>query len=289
MAAISMLWNHKNLAEPRTSQGTFGPNGELVCFFRASPRIVRNVLRGLTNPSANLGAHDSTPLSPPRQLEDLPPVQPFLESEVPEMLRSPSLVSEAVAKLTEVAKDRGGRSPSGGGRETAATAGGDIQRVLVNLVALSQHKAGRDSEGSHQAISATGATGPPGGASTSGAEAGRNYALSMSRSAVFLVSANDTAGPDRRAADGYVYACEEGLREMCEKNAKNARASGRYDHEKAFGIMKTLFPEAKSEDKAKSNGGKTKDKPKFASEMVAKKVFMQLCVRRLNSITGILT
>ena len=25
---VSILRNHKNLAEPRTSQGTFGPNGE---------------------------------------------------------------------------------------------------------------------------------------------------------------------------------------------------------------------------------------------------------------------
>ena len=41
---ISMLTNHRHLAGPRMSQ--------LVCFFHALPRIVRNVLRGLTNGTA---------------------------------------------------------------------------------------------------------------------------------------------------------------------------------------------------------------------------------------------
>ena len=58
---ISMLTNHKNLAEPRTWQGTFGSNGELVCFFRASPR---NVLRGLMNGTAS--SSDVTPMSLPK-------------------------------------------------------------------------------------------------------------------------------------------------------------------------------------------------------------------------------
>jgi len=30
---VSLLSNHKNLAEPTTIQGTFGPNGKLLLFF----------------------------------------------------------------------------------------------------------------------------------------------------------------------------------------------------------------------------------------------------------------
>lgn len=30
---VSLLSNHKNLAEPTTIQGTFGPNGGLLLFF----------------------------------------------------------------------------------------------------------------------------------------------------------------------------------------------------------------------------------------------------------------
>ncbi|KIL61826.1 hypothetical protein M378DRAFT_13285, partial [Amanita muscaria Koide BX008] len=271
--AISMLRDHKNLAEPRTSQGTFGPNGELVCFFRASPRVVRSVLRGLTNSSANTV---STPLSPPRQLEELPPAQPFPEPDVPGTLRSPSVVSEAVWKLAEAAKDRGGRSPSGVRRGGEGAAGGGIQRVLSNLLAFSQQKNRGDSEANNPSTGHPAAPGSGAGRSASAAQdTGRNYSLSVSNSAIFLVSTNDTVGPDRKAAVGYTYACEEGLGEVCERNAKNARTCGRIDHERAFRILKTLFlepKEAKDEDKDK----KQIVKPKFTSEVLAKQVFMQL-------------
>ena len=255
MPAISMLRNHKNLAEPRTSQGTFGPNGELVCFFRASPRIVRNVLRGLTNGTAS--GSDVTPMSPPKQLEELPvtphPGAAFPDQEgggggaVPGVLRSPSLVRDAMWKLGVASKDNRGMKP--------LEAGHDIVRVMANVLAYSrQAKTRRDSEGSHHPMSATGSV-----------NGGDGYSFVATRSTVFLVSTNETAGPDKKVAVGYVYECpEEGLSEVCARNARNARACGRYDHERVFKMLQTLFGERKD------------NKLGFACDALAKRVVMDL-------------
>ena len=254
---ISMLTNHKNLAEPRTSQGTFGPNGELVCFFRASPRIVRNVLRGLTNGTAS--GSDVTPMSPPKQLEELPvtphPAPGFPDPEgggsgMPGMLRSPTLVRDAVYKLGVAAKDCGKGTMK-------AEAGNDIVRVMANVLAYSrQQKSRRESEGSHHHHPMSG--------SVNAGEGGRDYAFPATRSTVFLVSTNETAGPDKKVAVGYIYACPEEaglLTEVCARNANNARACGRYDHERVFKMMQTLFVE-------KETG--------FASDALARQVVLDL-------------
>lgn len=263
--AISMLRNHKNLAEPRTSQGTFGPNGELVCFFRASPRIVRNVLRGLTNGTAS--GSDVTPMSPPRQLEELPGTPhvgtfPDQDGGMPELLRSPSLVQDAVWKLGVAAKDRDkGLKPLTDARRDEAGSG--IVRVMANVLAYSrQAKARRDSDGNHHPMS--------GAASANGGDGGKNYAFVATRSTVFLVSTNETAGPDKKVAVGYIYACpEEGLMEVCARNSKNARACGRYDHERVFRMLQTLF-------KGRGVEANKEDKPGFASDILAKRVVMDL-------------
>ncbi|KAK2464862.1 hypothetical protein APHAL10511_002938 [Amanita phalloides] len=259
--AISMLRNHKNLAEPRTSQGTFGPNGELVCFFRASPRIVRNMLRGLTNGTAS--GSEATPMSPASQLEDLPAVQhhpgSFSEQDtsVPRLLRSPSLVSDAVWKLGLAAKDRGTRPLNDTRRDEGA--GGDIVRVMADILAFSRQ--GRDSDASRPAMSAAD--------TAAGGDDGKNYAISATRSTVFLVSTNETAGPDKRVAVGYKYSCaEEGLRGVCMKNANNARTCGRYDHERVFKMLQALFAERKA------GSGSEKDERSFASDTLAKRVIM---------------
>lgn len=266
---ISMLTNHKNLAEPRTSQGTFGPNGELVCFFRASPRIVRNVLRGLTNGTAS--GSDVTPMSPPKQLEELPvtphPAPGFPDPEggvggvgIPGMLRSPTLVRDAVYKLGMAAKDSGKgimKALGEGGRREEA--GNDIVRVMANVLAYSrQQKSRRESEGNHHHHPMSG----PG--SVNGGDGGRDYAFVATRSTVFLVSTNETAGPDKKVAVGYVYACPEEaglLTEVCARNANNARACGRYDHERVFKMLQTLFVE-------KETG--------FASDAIARRVIIDL-------------
>ncbi|KAF8629004.1 hypothetical protein AX17_005860 [Amanita inopinata Kibby_2008] len=293
--AISMLRNHKNLAEPRTSQGTFGPNGELVCFFRAPPRIVRNVLRGLSNPNLSVNDMHAPPMSPARPPEDLPIIQQQ-EQDVPSLLRSSALVADAVWKLGVAAKDRGSRSPSDG-RRPATDAGGDIFRVMTNLlVFVNQKKVRRDSDGSHQEMSlASAGIGPDAGAGAlvmgtlggvgtgSGArgEARKNFALSATRSTVFLASTNEVAGPDRQVAVGYVYdgrGDEEGLVGVCEKNAKNARACGRYDHERVFRALKTLFFDGKEKGEVnkKEIGKRKRSMYGFALDVLAKQVIMKL-------------
>ncbi|KAK0185986.1 vacuolar membrane protein [Armillaria mellea] len=89
------LRNHKNLAEPCTSQGTFGPNGEFVCFFRAPPRIVRNVLRGSRSDSPTK------------------PSTPQNSSSTVNIYQSPSLVADAVGRLAAIASDRSGKNVFG--------------------------------------------------------------------------------------------------------------------------------------------------------------------------------
>ncbi|KAL0575974.1 hypothetical protein V5O48_006008 [Marasmius crinis-equi] len=93
-ATSTLLRNSKNLAEPRTSQGTFGPNGELVCFYAAPPRIIRS---GTTT-------NGSTVVSPPRSSKGLPDEKS--DESGPRMYQSPSLVMEAVRRLSFAASDR---------------------------------------------------------------------------------------------------------------------------------------------------------------------------------------
>ncbi|KAK7689506.1 hypothetical protein QCA50_007298 [Cerrena zonata] len=60
----SPVRENKNLAEPRTSQGVFSPNGQLVCFFRAPPRIVKG--SGPREPSKSPSLGSRRPESAPR-------------------------------------------------------------------------------------------------------------------------------------------------------------------------------------------------------------------------------
>ncbi|KAF8885596.1 hypothetical protein BD779DRAFT_1532626, partial [Infundibulicybe gibba] len=197
---VSLLRNHKNLAEPRTSQGTFGPNGELVCFFRAPPRIVRNVLRGLSESPAKPSEEPQGPIeSPPRYLQ------------------SPSFVIDAVRKLSVVATDRTIK-PAG------SEDGGDMLRIMTNLLTFSLHKSRRDSQ------------------SQSFEESPKKYAvLPPRRSTVFITNTTNIAGGDRKVAMDYIFESQS-PRAVCSINADIARAYGRYDHERAFRELQALFP-----------------------------------------------
>ncbi|PBK62980.1 hypothetical protein ARMSODRAFT_963822 [Armillaria solidipes] len=112
------LRNHKNLAEPCTSQGTFGPNGEFVCFFRAPPRIVRNVLRGSRSDSPTK------------------PSTPQDSSSTVNIYQSPSLVADAVGRLAAIASDRSGKSAD----SRQSDNGENILRVMTNFFTFSQDR-----------------------------------------------------------------------------------------------------------------------------------------------------
>ncbi|KAI0952525.1 hypothetical protein AcV7_008300 [Taiwanofungus camphoratus] len=118
--AFSSLRGDKNLAEPRTSQGVFGVNGELVCFFRAPPRIVRNPLRDISvSPSIASRGTDSAP----------------------RLFQSPALLSDAVRQLGYAAHDREVESV-----ERTTEDANNILRIMTNLLTFSQQKPKRTSE-----------------------------------------------------------------------------------------------------------------------------------------------
>ncbi|KAG9311307.1 hypothetical protein JVU11DRAFT_8395 [Chiua virens] len=107
---VSLLRNNKNLAEPRTSQGIFGPNGELICFFRAPPRIVR--------------PHQGNELSSPSGA-----------SRTPRFFQSPALLSDAVRRLGLAAIDQ---RPDMVPRRLED--GEHTLRVMTNLLTFSQQR-----------------------------------------------------------------------------------------------------------------------------------------------------
>ncbi|KAF8060765.1 hypothetical protein FPV67DRAFT_1423352 [Lyophyllum atratum] len=232
-ATVTVLRGHKNLVEPRTSQGTFGPNGELVCFFRAPTRIVRNVLRGLSD----------SPATPSEEPTSAPPAsaEPVL---APRMFQSPSLISDAVRRLGLSAKDRHTKTSD------AARRLGDrhnILRIMTNLLTLQPKPKSSQAQGQGQGQD--GERRPLG-------DLLKSYALLAAprRSTVFIENTTNIAGGDYKVARDYVFGAAEGvgrvggggggggLKEVCVRNAGAARAHGRYDHERAFRMLGALLP-----------------------------------------------
>lgn len=76
-----------------------------------------------------------------------------------------------------------------------------------------------------------------------------NPPFTPSRRTVFLLSTTDLAGADKTVAEDYIFTADS-LREVCEKNADAAKARGRFDHERAFRTLRTLF-RAPQKDKNK--------------------------------------
>ncbi|KAJ3839635.1 hypothetical protein F5878DRAFT_109415 [Lentinula raphanica] len=115
-----MMRNHKNLAEPRTCQGSFGPNGELVCFFRAPPRIVRNansLMSHSRSPARNHSNFDRESLNFVHSNE----TPDLSQSDQETFQRSPALVSDAVRRLTLAARDRDGSVQASLGNSSTMT------------------------------------------------------------------------------------------------------------------------------------------------------------------------
>ncbi|KAJ6608856.1 hypothetical protein B0H10DRAFT_513883 [Mycena sp. CBHHK59/15] len=217
---VSLLRSHKNLAEPRTSQGTFGPNGELVCFFRAPPRIVRHVLRDM-----------SISASPAKTVSDIPTTNhdsiDISGEPPPRVFRSPALIADAVRRLSLAATDRivkplDPRRPQDGDH---------ILRIMTNLLTFSHDTSHhRDSESSR-----------PRGEDGIRPN-GNSFSLpAPRRSTVFITNTTNISGADRKVAVGYIFEADT-LAQLCQNNADVARDHGRYDHERIFKILKALFP-----------------------------------------------
>ena len=167
--AFSFLRSDKNLAEPRTSQGVFGPNGELICFFRAAPRIVRNPLRDLSaSPSVDTRAQDHA---------------------VPRLFWSPILLSDAVRRLALAAHDREVNALDIKRADDAHS----ILRIMSNLFTVPHQKQRRVSEQSRLSE----------GMGTD------YSLLPTRRSTVYLKDASMVTGTDVNTARRYVFPTDE--------------------------------------------------------------------------------
>ncbi|KAI0718425.1 hypothetical protein C8T65DRAFT_570731 [Cerioporus squamosus] len=203
--ASSLLRGDKNLAEPRTSQGVFSANGQLVCFFRAPPRIVRNPLREISmSPSIASRAPDAAP----------------------RLFQSPALLSDAVKRLSSAAQDVESQTVERK-RGDDTSNGTTVLRIMDNLFTFSQPAHSRPSK--HRRVS------------DNSRQVGGDYALlSSRRSSVYIKSTEGLLGiPDTEAAMRYVLHGQD-FAEVCKTNASVARLLGRSDHERVFRMLHVL-------------------------------------------------
>lgn len=164
--------------------------------------------------------------------------------------QSPALVADAVRRLGLAAVDRTVRAIDPRHPEMGMT----ILKAMTNLLTVSQPQSQR-SRREKEPI----------------ADPKQNYSyVPLRRSTVFLLSTRSIGGADQRAAQDYVFAVESGsLAEVCEKNAEAARLHGRFDHERVFRTLKTLFRQPQNEgDKWRPLG--------FSSDQLARRVIMRL-------------
>jgi len=213
--------------------------GELVLFFRSTPRIVRNVLRGLTEGAAKAPEEHS----PPQQ--EQPPQ--LLQQQKTSYFQSPALVADAVRRLGLAAIDRTVAPIDPRQPET----GLHILRAMTNLLTKSNHqKIRRGSESRHVD------------------DVQRNFSVLPTRSSLFLTTTTNISGADQKVAFDYVFIADS-LAEVCEKNAVAAKEHGRHDHERIFSTLRTLF--------RPSEGGRDKWRPPgFSSDALAKQVIIRL-------------
>ena len=221
---VSLLRNNKNLAEPRTSQGIFGPNGktfvftpynhyshdasrteELICFFRAPPRIVRpHPVDGGNELSSSPAAASRSPHS--------------------RLFQSPALLSDAVRRLGLAATDQ---RP-----EVDSRRPGDSEhtlRIMTNLLTFSQKRAQWDFAFETNDNTVTN-------------DQGSNVSMIPTRrSTVFIRLPTDISLARRKVATAYIFqACT--LEDLCRFNANIAREHGQFAHERTFRILQSLFP-----------------------------------------------
>jgi len=154
--------------------------------------------------------------------------------------QSPALVADAVRRLSLAAADRTVQPIDPRQPETGMT----ILRAMTNLLTLPHQKPRRDSDSKQN--------------------------LSYVRSTVFFLSTTTLAGADRGVAEDYAFTADS-LLEVCERNAGAAKEHGRYDHERVFRTLKTLF-------RTSPNGGDKFRPLGFSSDALAKEVILKLWV-----------
>ncbi|KZV59883.1 hypothetical protein PENSPDRAFT_760279 [Peniophora sp. CONT] len=208
-AAVVMLHNNKNIAEPRTSQGVFGPDGRLIIFGRVPPRLIRNPLTELSVspsvPTSSRGHGDS----------------------VPRFFKSPALISNAVHQLSVASLDRDASLASEDGSAHGGHGGGvgeNIGDIMQSLMFAARGKARRPSAGASETNNA--------------------YALLQTRlSTVALQDLRDVVATGRDMAGKHVFQGPEAL----EKNEEIAKKFGRADHVQFFQTMRLLLQEGVQE------------------------------------------
>ncbi len=113
---VQMVGNFLSFSRPKFTK--LSSTGEFVCFFRAPPRIVRNVLRGSRSDSPTK------------------PSTPQDSSSTVNIYQSPSLVADAVGRLAAIASDRSGKSAD----SRQSDNGENILRVMTNFFTFSQER-----------------------------------------------------------------------------------------------------------------------------------------------------
>ncbi|KAK7061016.1 hypothetical protein VNI00_000751 [Paramarasmius palmivorus] len=197
----SLIRNSKNLAEPRTSQGTFGPNGELVCFFAAPPRIIRSLPHGLSK-------------SPSKSSDN---AEERAEDSPSRIFQSPTLVTDAIRRLSSAASDR---LPKAEVRRSES--GEQLTRIMTNLLTFSRHRRPSFQESAHSG------------------EASNSYVMPSRRSTVVITSTLTIAGSDKTVASDYIFLAPNAS-SLCDQNATFARLHGRYDHERIFRTLGAIL------------------------------------------------
>jgi len=77
-------------------------------------------------------------------------------------------------------------------------------------------------------------------------------------------------GPDQSVAVGYIFQAKT-LVEVCEVNAAFAKERGRFDHERVFSTLKSLFKVQSNEEGAAADNS-------FSCDPLAARIVMQLYV-----------
>ncbi|KAI0368548.1 hypothetical protein BV20DRAFT_969152 [Pilatotrama ljubarskyi] len=208
--AFASLRNDKNLAEPRTSQGVFSANGQLVCFDNAPPRIVRNPLREISLSPSVASRHPDA---------------------APRIFQSPALLSDAVRRLTSAAHDRQPQSVERKRGEDANNVD-NVLRIMDSLFMFSSY--GSQSSSKPRRVSDQ---------SRQIEDIPSQYSLLATRRSsvytVYIKSPESLLGlPDTGAAAAYLLKGD--LPEIYALNAGIARTLGRNDHERVFKMLQVL-------------------------------------------------
>lgn len=108
---------------------------------------------------------------------------------------------------------------------------------------------------------------------SNGSGANRFSLIPTRRSTVHLTSTMGLTGSEKRMGQGYVFSGTT-LREVCEKNAEFAKEMRRYEHERVFRTLQSLF--RGSEETGNVPKPDKYQGTRFASDALAAKVIRRL-------------